>query len=83
MSFNFGISTGALQRVMAGWAQATRQLQECPTPVPASAENVPATKAYESGLLLHSDLRLVDVPVSPVRLPADFWRRAIEREHAA
>ncbi len=81
MSFNFGVSTEALHRMMAGWAQATRQLQECPAG--AAAVNAMPAKAYESGLLLRPDLRLVDVSVSPVRLPAGFWHLAIAREHAA
>jgi hypothetical protein len=83
MSLNFGRGTGTLQRFVTGWAQTARQLQESPLPAPSyEGVDFPA-KAYESGFILRLDPRLVDVAVSPVRLPTGFWQRAILREHAA
>jgi hypothetical protein len=80
MSSHFGID--ALHRVAIGWANAMRHLHECP-PVPGLDMSATIAKAYESGVIVHTDPRFVDVTTSPVCLPAGFWRRAIISEHAA
>ena len=83
MSLTLARGAGTFQRFVTGWAQAARQLQESPLAAqPHGGIDFPA-KAYESGIILRLDPRLVDVAVSPVRLPAGFWQRAIMREHAA
>jgi hypothetical protein len=80
MSSHFGID--ALQRIAIGWTHAMQHLHECP-PVPGLDTPSTIAKAYESGMIVHTDPRFVDVITSPVRLPAGFWRRAIISEHAA
>jgi hypothetical protein len=68
---------------VTGWAQTTQQLHECPVASPRNEKPAIPAKAYENGIIIRFDPRLVDVAVSPVRLPVDFWRRAILREHVA
>jgi hypothetical protein len=74
MLLTAGVSDEMLHRVVAGWAQTTRQLHECPLPVLRYHARVTPAKAYESGMIIRLELRLADVAVSPVRLPLNFWR---------
>jgi hypothetical protein len=83
MSSHFGLSTETLHRIVTGWVETAWHLQECPIDGLPAAKDAITGKAYESGVLLRFDPRMVDVPVSPVRLPADFWCRAIRNEHRA
>jgi hypothetical protein len=83
VSFHLGFGTERFHRIVTGWTGSARHLHEYPADVSPAATNTATGKAYESGVLLRLDPRIVDVPISPVRLPADFWRRAIWSEHVA